>query len=208
MTDKVQKIRNEVEKLKSNLMYGACSSQVAMETRCKEEAYNEVLSIMDSMQEEPKECMYSTANFTNADRLTLCKDCEELCKYNQKTAAESLGISQEVYDEIVDKCLYGSEVELVDDGDLPKEEPVSEDLEAAIDNYLATYFGGEKEKQEWPFLKKMAIHFAAWQKQQMIKKAFSVEIGKQRPDYKCVLNGNFFKYDTGEKVKVIIIKEE
>ena len=53
MTDKVQKIREEVEKLKSNLMYGACSSQVAMETRCKEEAYNEVLAILDSKQEEP-----------------------------------------------------------------------------------------------------------------------------------------------------------
>ena len=52
MTDK-EKFRQEVEKLKSNLMYGACSSQIAMETRCKEEAYNEVLAILDSMQEEP-----------------------------------------------------------------------------------------------------------------------------------------------------------
>ena len=53
MTDKVQKIRKEVEKLKSNLIYGACSSQIAMETRCKEEAYNEVLAILDTVQEEP-----------------------------------------------------------------------------------------------------------------------------------------------------------
>lgn len=45
-----------------------------------------------------------------------------------------------------------------------QEEPVSEDLKEAIDTYLATYFGGEKEKQEWPFLKKMAIYFAEWQK--------------------------------------------
>ena len=52
-----------------------------------------------------------------------------------------------------------------------KKEPVSEDLEEAIDTYLATYFGGEKEKQDWPFLKKMAIHFAKWQKQQTISKA-------------------------------------
>lgn len=51
MTDK-EKIRQEVEKLKSNLIHGACSSQVAMETRCKEEAYNEVLAILDTMQEE------------------------------------------------------------------------------------------------------------------------------------------------------------
>lgn len=53
MTDIVQKIREAVEKLKSQLLRGACSSQVAMETRCKEEAYNEVLAILDnSMQEE------------------------------------------------------------------------------------------------------------------------------------------------------------
>lgn len=52
MTDKVQKIRKEVVKLKSNLIYGACSSQIAMETRCKEESYNEVLAILDTMQEE------------------------------------------------------------------------------------------------------------------------------------------------------------
>lgn len=53
MIDKVQKIREEVVRLKSNLIYGACSSQIAMETRCKEEAYNEVLAILDTMQEEP-----------------------------------------------------------------------------------------------------------------------------------------------------------
>ena len=52
MTDKVQKIREKVERLKSQLFRGACSSQIAMETRCKEEAYNEVLAILDTMQEE------------------------------------------------------------------------------------------------------------------------------------------------------------
>ena len=55
MTDKVQKIREEVEKLKSQLLRGACSSQIAMETRCKEEAYNEVLAILDTKQEEQEE---------------------------------------------------------------------------------------------------------------------------------------------------------
>ena len=53
MIDKVQKIREGVERLKSQLLRGACSSQVAMETMCKEEAYNEVLAILDTMQEEP-----------------------------------------------------------------------------------------------------------------------------------------------------------
>jgi len=52
--DKVQKIREEVVRLKSQLLRGACSSQIAMETRCKEEAYDEVLTLLDSMQEELK----------------------------------------------------------------------------------------------------------------------------------------------------------
>lgn len=53
LMDNIQKIREKIVRLKSNLMYGACSSQIAMETRCKEEAYNEVLAILDAMQEEP-----------------------------------------------------------------------------------------------------------------------------------------------------------
>lgn len=39
-----------IKKLKSNLMYGACASQIAMEARCKEEAYNEVLSFLDTLE--------------------------------------------------------------------------------------------------------------------------------------------------------------
>ena len=64
MTDKIQKIRQEVEKLKSQLLRGACSSQVAMETRCKEEAYNEVFAILDSLQEGPvREQMMTQADY-------------------------------------------------------------------------------------------------------------------------------------------------
>lgn len=46
------KLKSKIEGLKSNLIHGACSSQIAMETCCKEEAYNEVLAILDTMQEE------------------------------------------------------------------------------------------------------------------------------------------------------------
>ncbi len=53
MKDKVQKIREEVERLKSQLLRGACSSQITMETSCKEEAYDEVLTLLDTIQEEP-----------------------------------------------------------------------------------------------------------------------------------------------------------
>lgn len=48
---------------------------------------------------------------------------------NAKTAAESLGISQEEHDRIVDELIYGKEPELVDVDDLPnkEEEPVSDE---------------------------------------------------------------------------------
>lgn len=55
MTDKVQEIREEVEKLKSQLLRGACSSQIAMETRCKEEAYDEVLARLDTIRLDHQE---------------------------------------------------------------------------------------------------------------------------------------------------------
>lgn len=47
MIDK-EKIRKEVERLKSQLLRGSC-----LEANCKEEAYNEVLAILDNLQEEP-----------------------------------------------------------------------------------------------------------------------------------------------------------
>ena len=52
-----------------------------------------------------------------------------------------------------------------------EKEPIDGDIEKAVDEYLSTYFGSEQEKQNWPFLKKMAIHFAEWQQEQMMAKA-------------------------------------
>ena len=40
----------EIEKLKGQLLRGACSSQISMQTRCKEEAYNEVLSFLETLE--------------------------------------------------------------------------------------------------------------------------------------------------------------
>ena len=52
--DKIEKIRQEIERLKSQLVRGACAAQTCMETSCKEEAYNEVLAFIDSIEDEPK----------------------------------------------------------------------------------------------------------------------------------------------------------
>ena len=94
-------------------------------------------------------------------------------------------------------------------------EPVSEGLEQAIDTYLVTYFGGEKEKQEWPFLKKMAIHFAQWQKAQMMKDATEVTVHIDAGGYPYIPQIELYDYDKdiplakeGDKYKVVLIKED
>lgn len=90
MTDK-EKFRKEVEKLKSNLIYGACSSQIAMETICKEEAYNEVLAILDSMQEEPvSEELEEAAKNHAVERYRVTRDMvlAEKCKWSFQTGAK------------------------------------------------------------------------------------------------------------------------
>lgn len=51
--NKVEKIKAEIERLKSSLPWGSCASQISMECNCKNEAYNEVLSYINSLEEEP-----------------------------------------------------------------------------------------------------------------------------------------------------------
>lgn len=49
----IDQIKAEIERLKGQLIRGACAAQVQLETTCKEEAYNEVLSFLDTLQEQP-----------------------------------------------------------------------------------------------------------------------------------------------------------
>ena len=48
----IEQIKAEIERLKSQLVRGACAAGIAMETNCKEEAYNEVLAFIDSLPGE------------------------------------------------------------------------------------------------------------------------------------------------------------
>lgn len=50
---KAEKIKAEIERLKKSLPWGSCASQISMECNCKNEAYNEVLSYINSLEEEP-----------------------------------------------------------------------------------------------------------------------------------------------------------
>lgn len=47
----------------------------------KYEECRDTLNFIDSMQEEPKKCMYSKDKYTDEDRKVLCDGCKEDCKY-------------------------------------------------------------------------------------------------------------------------------
>ena len=148
-----------------------------------------------------KKCMFTKDNYTDEDRMIICEDCKEKCEYSKK-------------EEPVNKQNLSNVQKIGKD----LKELVSEDLEEAIDTYLKSYWGGEKEKQEWPFLKKMAIYFAQWKKEQMMTKAKS---GTVQKDNQVILdNGTYIDLDPsmqlkpsfvglkeGDRIKVIIIKE-
>lgn len=83
MTDKVQKIKEWISKTQDGLM----DAQGNFEYPEHEGAYNILCNLdayIDSMQEEPKECMYSKDNYTDEDRKALCDGCEEECEFNKK----------------------------------------------------------------------------------------------------------------------------
>ena len=46
------KIKDEIERLKGQLIRGACAAQIEMETNCKEEAYDEILSFLSTLESE------------------------------------------------------------------------------------------------------------------------------------------------------------
>lgn len=125
MTNKIQKIRQEVEKLKSNLIHGACSSQVAMETRCKEEAYNEVLALFDTMQEQH---VKESAEIQHEDKS--CEDngnslTKEPTSWLDEFRAKLDYLLKKVFEKVWKK--YETE---------EKEEPVNNELEEAAKHYL------------------------------------------------------------------------
>ena len=49
----IDQLKAEIERLKKQLVRGACAAQIQMETSCKEEAYNEVLSFLATLEENP-----------------------------------------------------------------------------------------------------------------------------------------------------------
>ena len=178
--DKVQKIREEVEKLKSQLLRGACSSQIAMETRCKEEAYNEVLAILDTMQEEPvkrtpadieasmQEVEDKSRAFTeahkgeDADTILAQMRGEEPVSEELEEASKNYALNNTPWDdckdEIQESFKAGAKWQKA------KDESTTEDLGDYI-NKLSKQFP----EVSFAKLSRIAVRVAKWQKQQIEK---------------------------------------
>lgn len=112
----MQKLRAQIAALQDATMDENKNFRTAYDEG-KFDALTAVDALLDSLQEEP----------------VAPKVLEDML--NAKTAAESLGISQEEHDRIVDELIYGKEPELVDDLSNKEKEPASEDLEEAANDY-------------------------------------------------------------------------
>ena len=224
MVDKVQKIREYLVGMAS----AACC-----DAKTKKNIETNILPFIDSMQKEPvsidfEQELYKA--FGQVKDFTLgMRIAKWFYEIGRLSSVERIGkywkeepISED-FEKIVEEIAEPTILNAYGTKELARRlrnticgTSVSEELEEVIDTYLATYWGGEKEKQDWPFLKKMAIHFAEWQKEQMMAKAVDGDItfdyyGDDDKTYGCIAHDSFCLEDFGlkdrDKVKVFVIKE-
>lgn len=217
MTDKekLEKVRAEIERrVKYNTLSYQKDKRPQFTKLGKIMEDEALLNFIDSLQEEPKECMYSKDNYTGEDRKALCDGCEEECKFNKKEepVSEEIEVS---YDAKINEAHRLGREEGIFLAKTMFKEPVSEDLENAIGEYcsnpdnFATWIGGDETDDIRLIIK--AIKFGArWQLNKIRKAAIDGDINywNQRG-----LSMKFDKsleklgFEEGTRVKVLIIKE-
>jgi hypothetical protein len=183
-----QSLVDENRQAELGLSSAACTSYG------KSKVCKELLSFTDSIQKEPKECMYSKDNYTDEDRKVLCDGCTEKCRYSKLNTMLDDALSKET------KKSWNKRL---------GEEPVNEDLEEE----LSAYVNSEKYLNNigTSGLLLIARHFADWQKQQMMAKAVDGHVGQTINGMLRALSDETFGdmgFTAGDKVKLIIIKEE
>ena len=144
--------------------------------------YQELLDLIDSMQEEPKECMYSKDNYTDEDRKALCDGCEEKCEFNKKDEIKSVHAQHTT---------------------------ISSSLNDYLCKAYSALYKGNGGRLSFARLQNIAIDITEWQKQQMMKGAIDGQL-ENRDDYLCIkcLSMSCRPQDDGKLVKLIIIKED
>ena len=190
----------------------------------------EILQYVVRLQEEPvseKKCMFTKDSYTDVDRNVLCEDCQEECEFAKKEKFfDPISLVHKwdnEFDELLEpykdsrnyKNLYirlrywkqNCKREFLWKYKYKNEEHVNEELEKELKSYLERVKATDKDIDFIDFSR----HFARWQKQQMMKGAVEAEV---EGISKSVLNGSwgYFKvegnYKNGDKVRVIIIKDE
>ena len=224
-----EKFRKEVEKLKSQLLRGACSSQIAMETRCKEEAYNEVLSVLDTMQEEPVSIWHDASKKSdNPEDVVIINPSDNTGEVLTKCTGVNQGHIWAYTSELLkldNPCNIGknlqepqvkesAEIQHVNDmckenGNSLTQEPVSEDLDEYI-NELSKQFP----EVSFAKLSRIAVRVAKWKEQKMMAKAVDGYVIKdvEEGNGDFLLSADYLPKNMGlkdqQKVKVIVIKED
>lgn len=192
------KLKSKIEGLKSNLIHGACSSQIAMETCCKEEAYNEVLTVINSMQEEPVSKDYR-------ERYKRIAQSEEFKKTHEgMSVGEIMHVEgEETVSEELEQAAVEAFKKIVDDG---------------RNSFLEIFKAGAKwqKEQDKQWLAENHKHIFAKgresMKQQMMKGAVDGLVYAQlATSGEIMIRSNYFKSETLDyldNVKLIIIKED
>ena len=221
MTDKVQKIREEVERLKgwNNNVRNSTRHMTLQEedfNRGKHSSYLEILNFIDSLQEEPQ-----------VKKLVGSQHEYKMCKENgnsltQEPVSESIDFEQELYKafgQIKDFTLGVAIAKSFYDMGRKHNEPVSEDLEEEIDRAHRIFYdevGWDSDEGARAYVADWFAHyFANWQKTQVIKNAIEVTVHIDAGGYPYIPQIELYDYDKdvplakeGDRYKVVLIKED
>ena len=180
---------------------------------CYNQALQDAQIAIDSLQEEPKECMYSKENYTDEDRKTLCEGCEEECRFNKKEEPVSEDLeeaSKEWLRPQLDKSYANY-------GEAKMMELTHFDGYAMLD---AIEFGAKwQEKKDQSTIELAEDHamLAGMEKmkEQMMAKAVEVTVHIEAGNYPYIPQMELYDYDNdvplakeGDKYKVVLSKEE
>lgn len=209
MSDKVQKIKEEIERRISQFeakypkdLGGYWNDEESAAYDCAEE-YKRFLLFIDTLPEEPKK----QPKFRVGD--TIKGPCNNVFQVKEVLDTQYL-LHSENGDEL-------NSIEIVDKYSCISEEPASNDLEEEYKKYFKAH---EIDIVLNPYTncKDIVRHFAEWQKKQMMKDAVGGEVVYQIGSsvlaptdimYKVVSDRVYIpNVKLGDKVKLIIIKDE
>ena len=151
-----EKLIAEITRLKGQLIRGACASQIVMETNCKDEAYDEVLAFITSLQQEQPEGLH----FTPLNRL-IQKIPSENWNDTVNNYAKKLCdcLTKEGY--LKDAAVLQGYISYMNGNNVPvatmdEQEQPEVDLEAEIRRYVEEIMGADPKSY---FLENIALHF-------------------------------------------------